>query len=112
MDLFSRRIVGWRVDDNLEDPLILVPLRTALQTRQPAGGLIIHSDRGGQYLSKGVRELVSRWRIKPSMSRADDPYDNAFAESFWTGPPVRPPEGGVSGGWVLFERGRCPHGSF
>ena len=105
MDLFSRRIVGWRVDDNLEDTLILVPLRTALQARQPAGGLVVHSDRGGQYISSEVRELVRLWRIRPSMSRADDPYDNAFAESFWTGPPVRPPEGGIIGRRLLSERG-------
>ena len=64
--------------------LILVPLRAALQSRQPAAGLIVHSDRGGQYISNEVQELVSLWRIRPSMSRADDPYDNAFAESFWS----------------------------
>lgn len=84
MDLFSRRIVGWRVDVNMEDALILVPLRAALQSRQPSAGLIVHSDRGGQYISNEVQELVSLWRIRPSMSRADDPYDNAFAESFWS----------------------------
>ncbi|HEY0108946.1 MAG TPA: IS3 family transposase [Fibrella sp.] len=84
MDLFSRRIVGWRVDDNMEDELVLLPLRTALQARQPTSGLIVHSDRGGQYISKEVQELVNLWRIRPSMSRADDPYDNAFAESFWS----------------------------
>lgn len=54
----------------MEDALILVPLRAALQTRQPAAGLIVHSDRGGQYLSNDVQELVSLWRIRPSMSRA------------------------------------------
>ena len=84
MDLYSRRVVGWRVDDNMEDALVIVPLRTALQVRQPASGLIVHSDRGGQYVSNELHELVSLWRIRPSMSRADDPYDNAFAESFWS----------------------------
>lgn len=84
MDLFSRRIVGWRVDGTMEDALILIPLRTALERRQPAPELIVHSDRGGQYISNEVQELVSLWRIRPSMSRADDPYDNAFAESFWS----------------------------
>lgn len=84
MDLFSRRIVGWRVADNMEDELILIPLRNALQSRLPREGLIIHSDRGGQYISNEYKELVRLWRINPSMSRADDPYDNAFAESFWS----------------------------
>lgn len=84
LDLFSRRIVGWRVDDNMEDALVTSPLRMALQSRQPAHGLITHSDRGGQYVSNDLQELISLWRIRPSMSRADDPYDNAFAESFWS----------------------------
>lgn len=48
MDLFSRRIVGWRVDDNMEDDLVIIPLRTALQSRQPLPGLITHSDRAGR----------------------------------------------------------------
>lgn len=96
----------------MEDALILVPLRTALQTRQPAAGLIVHSDRGGQYISNDVQELVSLWRIRPSMSRADDPYDNAFAESFWTGPPVRPFKGEIIRGRMFFERGRCAHRNF
>ena len=84
MDLFTRRIVGWRVDDNMEDALVIDPLRRALRTRQPSEGLIVHSDRGGQYVSNDLRELIRLWKIRPSMSRADDPYDNAFAESFWS----------------------------
>lgn len=84
MDLFTRRIVSWRVDDNMEDALVIIPLRSALRTRQPPAGLVIHSDRGGQYVSGELRELVRLWKIRPSMSRADDPYDNAFAESFWS----------------------------
>ena len=55
----------------MEDALILIPLRSALQARQPAAELIVHSDRGGQYISNEVQELVSLWRIRPSMSRAD-----------------------------------------
>jgi transposase InsO family protein len=70
LDLFSRRIVGWRVNDNMEDALVISPLRMALQSRQPAHGLITHSDRGGQYVSNDLQELVSLWRIRPSMSRA------------------------------------------
>jgi len=80
--------VGWQVDDNMEDALVIVPLQNALKVRQPPAGLIVHSDRGGQYVSNDLRELVRLWKIRPSMSRADDPYDNrtggpAFAESFW-----------------------------
>jgi transposase InsO family protein len=70
MDLYSRQVVSWRVDDNMEDALVIVPLRAALQIRQPAKGLIVHSDRGGQYVSNDLHELVSLWRIRTSMSRA------------------------------------------
>ena len=84
MDLFSRKIVGWRVGQSMEDELVITPLRSALQMRQPLAGLIIHSDRGGQYVSTELKELISLWHIRPSMSRADDPYDNAFAESLWS----------------------------
>ena len=103
LDLFSRRVVGWRVDDNMGEALIRLPLQAALTARQPLPGLILHSDRGGQYVATEVRELIDVWRIKPSMSRADDPYDNAFAESFWTGPPVRSAKSRIIGGWGLFE---------
>jgi putative transposase len=95
MDLFSRRVVGWRVDDNMEDDLILIPLRNALRSRLPSAGLIVHSDRGGQYISNEYKELVDVWRINPSMSRPDDPYDNAFAESFWSRLKAELLEGGL-----------------
>ena len=84
MDLFSRKIVGWQVDDNMEDALVVNALRQALATRKPAAGLIAHSDRGGQYGSDELRTLLNGYHIRQSMSRADDPYDNAFAESFWS----------------------------
>jgi putative transposase len=73
MDLFSRRIVGWRVDETMEESLIMVPLQRALQGRQPAKGLITHSDRGGQYRCQAMDELVELWHIRPSMSRAGHP---------------------------------------
>ncbi|GGC16449.1 hypothetical protein GCM10011325_48990 [Dyadobacter sediminis] len=46
--------------------------------------MIIHSDRGGQYLSHKMKKLIKTFKLKQSMSRADDPYDNAWAESFWS----------------------------
>lgn len=95
MDIFTRKVVGWRVDDNMEESLILLPLKAALSARQPKPGLILHSDRGGQYKSEELRELISLWHIRPSMSRADDPYDNAFAESFWSRLKAEVLEGGV-----------------
>jgi transposase InsO family protein len=77
-------IVGWQVDDNREDELIISALKKALNTRRPVAGLIVHSDRGGQYVSEEFRTLLNDHHLRQRMSRADDPYDNAFAESFWS----------------------------
>src|SRR5215210_4750036 len=84
MDLYSRMIVGWRVEAHMEDTLIINALQQGLYSRQPESGLIAHSDRGGQYVSDELRKLIKAYQIRQSMSRADDPYDNAFAESFWS----------------------------
>jgi transposase InsO family protein len=84
MDLFSRVIVGWQFDDNMEEQLIIRALLKGLQWREPAAGLIVHSDRGGQYVGNQFRELLDKYLCQQSMSRADDAYDNAFAESFFS----------------------------
>lgn len=84
LDLYSRRVVGWRIEDQLGEELVILALQSALQSRQPGTGLLVHSDRGGQYISKRLKEIIRLWGIRPSMSRADDPYDNAFAESLWS----------------------------
>jgi len=68
----------------MEDSLIINSLKKALNIRQPAAGLIAHSDRGGQYVSDELRALLNDHYACQSMSRADDPYDKAFAESFWS----------------------------
>jgi len=77
-------IVGWKVDVRMEDTLIINALKQGLISRHPESGLIAHADRGGQYVSDELRELMDKYRIRQSMGRADDPYDNAFAESFWS----------------------------
>ena len=84
MDLWSRLIVGWHLDENMEENLIITAFRRAALGRQPTPGLIAHSDRGGQYASKEFRKLLAKYNCRQSMSRADDPYDNAFAESYWS----------------------------
>lgn len=83
VDLWSRRVVGWCLADHMRDELVITALRRALLGRQPADGLILHSDRGGQYASKGLRKLMTG-RYLQSMSRAGECYDNAAAESFWS----------------------------
>ena len=84
MDLWSRLVVGWHLDETMEDALIITAFRRAALGRQPGPGLIAHSDGGGQYASKEFRRLLARYSCQQSMSRPDDPYDNAFAESYWS----------------------------
>lgn len=81
MDRFSRRIVGWELQDHLRESLVLAALRGAIARRRPGPGLIHHSDRGGQYAGSEYRALLARARMPQSMSRADNAYDNAFMES-------------------------------
>lgn len=84
MDLFSRKIVGWALSPTLETTVVKEALARALATRQPAAGLLHHSDRGSQYASSTVRTLLQAWKIQPSMSGAGCCYDNAAMESFWS----------------------------
>jgi putative transposase len=84
LDLFSRRVVGWAMSPILDAPLAISALRMALSQRQPAGSLILHSDRGSQFASAAYRQLLAQHQLIASMSRADNCYDNAFIESFWS----------------------------
>lgn len=82
LDAFSRRVIGWALDDTLEDELTLTALRMALQSRDPAPGMVHHSDRGVQYASRDYTDLLKSRGIQISMSRKGNPYDNAACESF------------------------------
>jgi transposase InsO family protein len=81
MDLYSRRIVGWELQESMKEPLVLAALRSAIASRQPGVDLIHHTDRGGQYAGNEYRRVLERARMRQSMSRADNCYDNAFMES-------------------------------
>lgn len=82
LDAFSRRVVGWAVDDSLHAPLAIAALRKAIRARKPGPGLVHHSDRGVQYASLEYVTLLQQHGIVPSMSRTGNPYDNAKCESF------------------------------
>jgi len=82
MDLFSRKIVGWSIGATMKKELPLEALKQAIMLREPGEGLIHHSDRGSQYCSNEYTELLSERKMKGSMSRKGDPYDNACIESF------------------------------
>jgi putative transposase len=81
VDLYSRRIVGWSYRSLMNEDLVIEALREAIAARQPAAGLIHHSDRGGQYAAGRYRAILRRAQVLQSMSGADNCYDNAFMES-------------------------------
>jgi transposase InsO family protein len=82
LDAFSRRIIGWALGRTLEAQLACSALRMALDARQPAPGLVHHSDRGVQYASYDYTALLKQHHATISMSRKGNPYDNAACESF------------------------------
>lgn len=81
MDLFSRRIIGWQLEDHMREELVMDALQKALKSRIVKQGLLLHSDRGGQYAGTKFRAIVTASKLLQSMSRADNAYDNAFMES-------------------------------
>ena len=82
LDAFSRRVIGWALDRNLEDDLALAALQMAFHRRTPAPGLTHHSDRGVQYASNDYTGLLKDHGVRISMSRKGNPWDNATCESF------------------------------
>lgn len=85
MDRYSRKIVGWQLEAHMREELVIGALNKALNSCWAnREGLIVHSDRGGQYAGREFRRLLGKRKILQSMSRADDPYDNAFAESYFS----------------------------
>ena len=83
IDVFARRIVGWRVSTSMTTSFVLDALNQAISQRRPAegGGLIHHSDRGSQYLSIRYTERLVDAGIDTSVGTVGDSYDNALAES-------------------------------
>lgn len=83
IDVFARRIVGWRVSNNMKTEFVLDALEQALYARQPgrAGNLIHHSDRGSQYVSIRYTERLAEAGVEPSVGSKGDSYDNALAET-------------------------------
>src|SRR4029453_3294119 len=83
LDAFSRRVIGWGMEDHLQASLAVDALRMAIEGRRPKPySLIHHSDRGVQYACSDYREVLDAYKIIPSMSRIGNPYDNAKAERF------------------------------
>jgi len=83
MDLYSRRIVGWSISKRMTADLICKAIITAYNLRQPAKGLVFHSDRGSQYTSKSYRKLLESYDARASMGDVGACYDNAVVERFF-----------------------------
>ena len=81
VDVFSRRIVGWRVSSSLKTDLALDALEQALHTRPDADGVVHHSDRGTQYTSIRYTERLAAAGLERSVGSVGDSYDNALAET-------------------------------
>lgn len=84
IDLFSRRVVGWAMADNMRADLVLEALSAALGSRAPSDeGLMFHSDQGSQYSATRVRDALDSAGITCSMSRRGNCWDNVVAEAFF-----------------------------
>jgi transposase InsO family protein len=83
IDVFARRIVGWRVSRSMTTDFVLDALEQALYARQPErdGSLVHHSDRGSQYVSIRYSERLAEAGVEPSVGSKGDSYDNALAET-------------------------------
>jgi transposase InsO family protein len=84
LDLYSRRLAGWAMSENIDTQLVLAAWAMALTHRQPDAGLVFHSDRGAQYASGDYRQALHNAQALASMSRKANCYDNAAMESFWS----------------------------
>lgn len=83
LDMYSRRVIGWSMQDRLTDDLVVAAFGAAWLNRRPQAGLIIHSDRGFQYSGQRFREVLVKHACIQSMSATGNCYDNAVTETFF-----------------------------
>jgi transposase InsO family protein len=81
IDVFARRIIGWRVARSMRTELVLDALEQAIWSRRPPPGVIHHSDHGSQYLSIRYSQRLTEIGVQPSTGSVGDSYDNALAET-------------------------------
>ena len=83
LDLYSRKIVGWAMNDKMNRELVINAFLMAYWTRKPKAGLIHHSDKGSQYASHDFQKILSKFGVMPSMSGKGNCFDNAVTETFF-----------------------------
>ena len=86
LDAYSRKVVGYSIDESMETRMVNEALSMAFRRRDPRDKLIIHSDQGVQYASHEFRAFLATRNIVQSMSRKGDCWDNSMAESFFSSP--------------------------
>ena len=84
LDLKSRAVISWDADRSIDENLVIRTLEKALRDRSPSSELILHSDRGSQYASHRLRQMLKENNIQQSMSSKGNCYDNAPVESFFS----------------------------
>ncbi len=84
IDLFARRVVGYKVGKNNSTQLTKSAFKSAYENRNPPDGLIFHSDRGSNYTSNAFRSCLQLFGVVQSFSRSHSPYDNSVMESFFS----------------------------
>ncbi|WP_143698162.1 IS3 family transposase [Vibrio sp. qd031] len=83
IDLYSRQVIGWSMNERMTTGLVCDALKMALFRRGFPEGVLLHSDRGSQYCSNDYRELITAYKLRQSMSRKGNCWDNACVESFF-----------------------------
>ena len=83
MDLFSRKVIGWSLDNHMRESLIIDALNMAIDCRSGARDVLLHSDRGVQYRGNDYQNVLKEKGIQCSMSRKGNCWDNAVMESFF-----------------------------
>jgi transposase InsO family protein len=83
LDLFNREVIGWSIKPRMTANITTDALTMAWFRRQPAPGVIFHSDRGSQYASLAMRDKLAEYGMTASMSRKGNCWDNAPTESFF-----------------------------
>jgi transposase InsO family protein len=84
LDIYTRRVVGWAMHEQLAATVPLAALHMAINRRRPRPGLIVHSDRGAQFTCGAYQQALADHGLVASMSRKGNCYDNAYIESFWS----------------------------
>lgn len=78
LDLYARKVVGWAMAPDMQATLVCAVLQLAIAQRQPSAGLIVHSDRGSQYVSIRYSERLAEAGVEPSVGSKGDSYDTQF----------------------------------